>query len=67
MIKINYDIEEFKEKIGILKYHKRYKVYKNVRSDNGIGCKLLFVGNYLECKKYCEDNNIDLKEIITKL
>lgn len=67
MIKINFDIEKYKEKIGLLKYKNKYRVYKNTRTDHGIGSRKLFEGNYIECKNYCEENNIDLKEVITKL
>lgn len=66
MFKINYDIEKFKIKTGLFKHKYIYRVYKNVRGEHSFGCKKLFEGSYLNCKEYCNINNINLREVIIK-
>lgn len=67
MYKINYDIEKFKtEKLGLFKYKYIYRVYKNVRGDHSIGSYKKYEGTYLECKRFCNLNNINLREVIIK-
>lgn len=66
MLKINYDIEKFKIKIGLFKHKYIYRVYKNVRGDHSIGSYIKFEGSYNKCKEYCINNNINLREVIIK-
>lgn len=67
MFKINYDIEKFKsEKIGLFKHKYIYRVYKNVLGDHSLSSRKLFEGSYNKCKEFCNNNNINLREVIIK-
>lgn len=62
-MKIIYNIERFKIRVGLFKHKYIFRVYKNTTGQHSIGCRKLFEGSYNECLQFVKDNNIKLKEV----